>query len=247
MLTPSKHLAMIGATDDSASAAPIINSFSPFVLFSSISCNLLNTCNDLCFHWRKNGEKKIGDKENVRKNQHLHPAMHFRNAVAVIYWFFVVDWRTRFLHRPTVDSLSSCSDVASRPQLDSNSNPHRHVDNFLKLSPIPDTLFHSSVSPGLTHPLATSDFESDLILRLKLSFVPPANFWTIVLWHWILGFVVIRLQLPVGRLDRRSLSGHFWRIDTMWTWKTEKKHSELFTTNCRSDERLFHLWMSLKM
>lgn len=40
---PSKHLAIIGATDDSTSTAPRINSLIPRVLFSSISCNLLNT------------------------------------------------------------------------------------------------------------------------------------------------------------------------------------------------------------
>lgn len=43
-LTPSKHRLMMGATAVSALAAPQMNSFRPRVRFSSISCNLLNTC-----------------------------------------------------------------------------------------------------------------------------------------------------------------------------------------------------------
>ncbi len=40
---PSKHFAIIVATDDSTSAADLMNSLTPLVRFSSISCNLLNT------------------------------------------------------------------------------------------------------------------------------------------------------------------------------------------------------------
>lgn len=40
---PSKQRAIIGATDASTSAAPLMNSFTPLVRFSSISCSLLKT------------------------------------------------------------------------------------------------------------------------------------------------------------------------------------------------------------
>lgn len=56
---PSRHLAIMGATEASTSADALMNSLIPRVRFSSISCNLLNTYKEREKERDKKREKKF--------------------------------------------------------------------------------------------------------------------------------------------------------------------------------------------